>query len=64
MNERIICIDDKNLYLKDLTVEYDFEVSIKITNKKEEARLYILEEVPRILQILEVLGFHNTFAIE
>lgn len=64
MEEKVICIDDKNLYLKDLIIEYDFKVSIKVTNKKEEARLYILEEVPKILQILEVLGFHNTFAIE
>lgn len=64
MEKRIICIDNKELYLEQFTIEYDFEVNIKITNSKEDAQKYILEEVPKILQILEVLGFHNTFAIE
>ena len=64
MEKRIICIDNKELYLEQFTVEYDFEVKIKITNNKEDAQKYILEEVPKILQILEVLGFHNAFAIE
>ena len=64
MEKRIICIDNKELYLEQFTIEYDFEVSIKITNNKEDAQRYILEEVPKILQILQVLGFHNTFAIE
>jgi len=64
MEKRIICIDNKELYLEQFTIEYNFEVSIKITNNKEDAQKYILEEVPKILQILEVLGFHNTFAIE
>jgi len=64
MEKRIICIDNKELYLEQFTIEYDFEVSIKITNNKKDAQKYILEEVPKILQILEVLGFHNTFAIE
>lgn len=64
MEKRIICIDNKELYLEQFTIEYDFEVSIKITNNKEDAQKYILEEVPKILQILQVLGFHNTFAIE
>lgn len=64
MEKRIICIDNKELYLKHFTIEYDFEVNIKITNNKEDAQQYLLEEIPKILQILEVLGFHNTFAIE
>ena len=64
MEEKIICIDNKELYLEQFTIEYDFEVNIKITNNKKEAQKYILEEIPKILQILEVLGFHNTFTIE
>lgn len=64
MEKRIICIDNKELYLEQFTIEYNFEVNIKITNNKEDAQKYILEEVPKILQILKVLGFHNTFAIE
>ena len=64
MEKRIICIDNKELYLEEFTIEYNFKINIKITNNKEEAQKYILEEIPKILQILEALGFHNTFAIE
>ena len=64
MEKRIVCIDNKGLYLEQFTIEYNFEVKIKITNKKEDAQEYVLEEVPKILQILGVLGFSNTFVIE
>lgn len=64
MEKRIICIDNKGLYLEYFAIAYNFEVKIKITNKKEDAQEYILEEIPKILQILEALGFHKAFAIE
>ena len=34
MEKRIVCIDNKGLYLEQFTIEYNFEVKIKITNKK------------------------------
>ena len=64
MEKRIICIDSKGLYLKKFIIDYDFNADIQITNQKNDAELYSLEDVPKILQILEILGFYNTFAIE
>ncbi len=64
MEKRIICIDNKGLYLKKFIIDCDFDADIQITNQKDNAELYLLEDVPKILQILETLGFYNTFAIE
>lgn len=52
------------LYLKEFTIGYnDFDVNIILTNKENQAERYDVDNIPAMLQTLEILGFKNPIAI-
>ena len=52
------------LYLKEFTIgDNDFDVNIILTNKENQAERYNVDNIPAMLQILEILGFKNPIAI-
>lgn len=64
MNDtRIVRVNDV-LYLKEFTIGYkDFDVNIILTNKESQAERYNIDNIPAMLQILEILGLKNPIAI-
>ena len=52
------------LYLKEFTIgDNDFNVNIILTHKENQAERYNVDNIPVMLQILEILGFKNPIAI-
>ena len=67
MNKQIkkrIHINNSYLYLKEIEVDDTnrFEIEIKLTNREDEANYYEIRDIPKILQILRILGFDNAFS--
>ena len=62
-DKRKIRVNDV-LYLKEFTIgDNDFDVNIILTNKENQAERYNVDNIPAMLQILEILGFKNPIAI-
>ena len=59
-----IHINNSYLYLKEIEFSgtNKFEIEIKLTNREDEANDYEIRDIPKILQILRILGFDNAFA--
>lgn len=53
-----------DLYLECINIrdEYYFDVEVRLTNKENSAKEYEVEDIPKILQILEIYGFKNCYA--
>lgn len=62
-DERVIHIMSNYLYMEEFFIKDDFEIEIKITNRKEKAKHYLSTDVPKMLKTLEdVCRFTNVFA--
>jgi len=57
-----IRINDLYLECIDIRDEYYFDFELRLTNKKSSAKEYETEDIPKILQILNIYGFKNCFA--
>ncbi len=58
---RRICVNEV-LYLKEFSIDNDFNINIVLTNYEKQGEQYPVENIEKILQILVILGFKNPVA--